>query len=224
MTTTPSQSHQNHYVESQAYKDELGGGRSMWNSRGEFQLYFLQKMGLLPDHDFLDIGCGPIRAGEYIIDYLNQNKYTGIDREYRYIYVSESIVKQSEKLKSKSPIFQNINSFKLDTNFFSKKFDFMFAFAVFKTTKAEEIFDLIQTLEPHINIGGKIIFTHLRHFIKNNFYLPKNLSLKFNSILFNNAKEMEFYYKGNIKNVKEWPFGNDARVIFPIMVLEKNNL
>ena len=221
MTTVSAQ---NHYIESQAYKDELGGGRSLWNSRGEFQLYFLQKMGLLPDHDFLDIGCGPIRGGEYIIDYLNQNKYTGIDREYRYICVSESIVNKSEKLKNKTPTFQNINSFTLDVNFFSKMFDFMFAFAVFKTTASKEIFDLIQKLEPYIKNEGKIIFTHLRYFIKNNFILPANLNSKFKSILFNNAKELDFYYKGSIKNVKEWPFGNDARVIFPIMVLEKNNL
>ncbi len=46
---------------------------------GEFQLEYLKKQGLQPDHSLLDLGCGNLRAGVHFIPYLDAGKYTGTD-------------------------------------------------------------------------------------------------------------------------------------------------
>jgi SAM-dependent methyltransferase len=53
------------------------GGR--WDELGELQLGFLKANGLRPDHLFLDVGCGALRAGRLIASYLNPGNYYGID-------------------------------------------------------------------------------------------------------------------------------------------------
>lgn len=46
---------------------------------GEAQMAFLRRRGLARDDDLLDIGCGDLRGGQYMIDYLRAGSYTGID-------------------------------------------------------------------------------------------------------------------------------------------------
>ncbi len=44
-----------------------------------FQIGFLKGVGLLPHHQFLDLGCGTLRGGIPLIEYLDVGHYTGID-------------------------------------------------------------------------------------------------------------------------------------------------
>jgi SAM-dependent methyltransferase len=64
---------------------KTGGHRNivgaMWDEMGQLQLDFLKSQGLQPDHKFLDVGCGSLRAGVKIIPYLDPNNYYGIDAE-----------------------------------------------------------------------------------------------------------------------------------------------
>ena len=46
---------------------------------GEFQLEYLKKQGLKPQHSLIDFGCGNLRAGVHFIPYLDPGKYTGVD-------------------------------------------------------------------------------------------------------------------------------------------------
>lgn len=46
---------------------------------GEAQIEFLRRVGLRSDDDLLDIGCGDLRGGRYMINYLSQGSYTGVD-------------------------------------------------------------------------------------------------------------------------------------------------
>ena len=69
----------NEDIMSEAYKASLGGSKSEWKLRGKFQLEFMKVIGLKPHHEFLDIGCGPLRAGIHFIEYLDKRKYFGFD-------------------------------------------------------------------------------------------------------------------------------------------------
>lgn len=53
----------------------------MWNEMGELQLKFLIEQGLQPEHYFLDVGCGSLRAGVKVIPYLEPGRYFGVDQE-----------------------------------------------------------------------------------------------------------------------------------------------
>ena len=50
-----------------------------WEEMGEKQLSFLQERGLRPEHRFLDVGCGALRAGRLLAAYLEPGNYYGID-------------------------------------------------------------------------------------------------------------------------------------------------
>lgn len=50
-----------------------------WEEMGALQLSFLRAQGLQPGHRVLDVGCGPLRAGIHLVDYLEPGRYYGID-------------------------------------------------------------------------------------------------------------------------------------------------
>jgi SAM-dependent methyltransferase len=58
------------------YRTFVGG---LWEEMGRRQLDFLKARGLRPEHKFLDVGCGSLRAGHLLVDYLEPGNYYGID-------------------------------------------------------------------------------------------------------------------------------------------------
>jgi len=51
----------------------------LWEIKRRFQSEFLISHGLLPEHRLLDVGCGTLRGGIPLIDYLEPEHYTGIE-------------------------------------------------------------------------------------------------------------------------------------------------
>lgn len=47
---------------------------------GRGQLEFLRSVGLKPYHTLLDVGCGCLRGGRWISDYLDPGNYSGFDK------------------------------------------------------------------------------------------------------------------------------------------------
>lgn len=50
-----------------------------WDEIGKLQLDYLVSEGLKPEHRFLDVGCGALRAGRMLTDYLEPAHYYGVD-------------------------------------------------------------------------------------------------------------------------------------------------
>jgi SAM-dependent methyltransferase len=59
--------------------EAMVGPRGAWKETAAFQIAFLKEMGLRPHHRVLDIGCGPLRGGFPLIEYLQARGYTGVD-------------------------------------------------------------------------------------------------------------------------------------------------
>ena len=55
------------------------GPLHLWRRKRAFQIRFLREQGLQPSHRLLDIGCGPLRGGLPLIDYLDVGNYTGLE-------------------------------------------------------------------------------------------------------------------------------------------------
>ena len=55
------------------------GPLHLWKMKREFQIRFLKEVGLQPEHYLLDIGCGTLRGGLPIIEYLEKRHYYGIE-------------------------------------------------------------------------------------------------------------------------------------------------
>lgn len=55
------------------------GPADLWALKRRFQFDFLRSRGLQPEHRLLDIGCGTLRGGIPLIEYLEPEHYVGIE-------------------------------------------------------------------------------------------------------------------------------------------------
>src|SRR5207237_3852901 len=60
-------------------RSAMVGPASLWQMKRDFQINFLRSMGLEPENYLLDIGCGVLRGGIPIIQYLAEGHYYGIE-------------------------------------------------------------------------------------------------------------------------------------------------
>jgi|RhiMethySRZTD1v2_1073278.scaffolds.fasta_scaffold118442_3 SAM-dependent methyltransferase len=63
----------------QARRHSRVGNPRLWRMKREFQFEFLKRMGLERGQRLLDLGCGTLRGGLPVIEFLEPGHYTGID-------------------------------------------------------------------------------------------------------------------------------------------------
>lgn len=84
----------------------VGGTDSeSWYSIGRLQYHFLVAEGLLPSHSFLDVACGSLRLGQFLIPYLERRNYHGLDAEKDLIQAGLSKELDSRVLEQRCPTF-----------------------------------------------------------------------------------------------------------------------
>jgi SAM-dependent methyltransferase len=110
-----------------ALEDSMGF-RGHWDEHRRFQLAFLREHGLVPSNSFLEIGCGPLTGGIPIIEYLNPNKYCGIDIRGSVLNLSWREVGIAG-LSEKNPRLICSSSFGAD-ELGDQRFDFVLSFSV----------------------------------------------------------------------------------------------
>jgi SAM-dependent methyltransferase len=124
----------NPYYDRQLTQEEILAGEhrtltgGLWSEIGRLQLQFLQQNGLLPDHRLLDIGCGALRCGIPIIEYLDTGNYYGLDLNASLVEAGKRELEQKE-LISKQPYLLVNDKFEFDR--FGKTFDFAIGQSLF---------------------------------------------------------------------------------------------
>lgn len=137
------------------YQEGIGGGSREWNSRGKLQLIFLQKVGLQPYHVLIDIGCGPLRAGEYFINYLNTGNYIGFDYNQTYIRIAKQIIDTKDNLKEKNPFIFCAEQF--DTSGHPHLLgDFGIAFSVLNHCNQNEVIQFFKNIGKSFKSQAKL--------------------------------------------------------------------
>ena len=63
-------------ISSGEHRHAVGG---LWDEMGKLQCDFLVARGLLPEHKFIDVGCGALRGGVHFVKYLASGNYYGLD-------------------------------------------------------------------------------------------------------------------------------------------------
>lgn len=145
-------------IESEAWKASLGGGAETWESRGRFQVELLSHFGLQSDHMFADFGCGPLRAGQFIIEYLKSGRYHGYDFNTDFLSIGRKLISDTPALSDKIPqLFSTVDQTLLASNY-----DFILAFSVlnhFRSKEDRRVF--LQRLQM-MKAGGRAFITHAR--------------------------------------------------------------
>jgi SAM-dependent methyltransferase len=76
--------------------------RRAWREHGKLQFDYLRGHGLEPHHRVLEIGCGNLRAGWLLIDYLEAGNYYGLDISLEVLFAAQETVVQ-QNLAAKLP-------------------------------------------------------------------------------------------------------------------------
>jgi cyclopropane fatty-acyl-phospholipid synthase-like methyltransferase len=135
-------------------KEAIGG---LWRELGNLQFNFLVKKGLKPDNTLLDVGCGTLRGGRKFIDYLDPQKYYGIDISAKAIMLGVDSI-SSEKFAYKMPRFIVNKDLKF-REFNREIFDYILAQSVFTHLPKECIEECFENIKFVMHNKSKFYFT-----------------------------------------------------------------
>ena len=99
-----------------------------WERKGKIQVEFMKRRGLEPHHKFLDVGCGVLRGGLHLIDYLERGNYYGIEAKENRVAAGRWELQQAE-LEHKKPNLLANEDFEVER--FGETFDYALALSLF---------------------------------------------------------------------------------------------
>ncbi|CAG0947608.1 hypothetical protein ANRL1_04330 [Anaerolineae bacterium] len=100
----------------------LGGPLQVFETAGRKLLTVLLSEGLTPSSNVLDIGCGCLRGGYWLIHFLDEGCYFGIEPNTEMLEAGINIVLEPGLADLKRPRFDHNAEF--DFAIFKEKFDF----------------------------------------------------------------------------------------------------
>lgn len=151
------------------YKSRLGdlghrnyvGGECVesWYGIGKLQYHYLVANGLKSSDTFLDVACGSLRLGQYLIPMLDEGNYFGLDGNSDLIKLGKKEELYFDLIENKSPCFASNYAF--DFSFMGgRKFDFAIAQSLFTHLTMRDIEVCFKNIPLVMNKGGsKFYFT-----------------------------------------------------------------
>ncbi|MEP1552270.1 MAG: class I SAM-dependent methyltransferase [Paraglaciecola sp.] len=140
-------------INNKEHRDAVGG---LWEELGTLQLNFLKKEGLLPTHNLLDMGCGSLRGGVKFVEYLDNNKYFGLDINQSLLDAGK-IELANAGLENKTVNLANSNCF--DASQFSVQFDCAVAISLFTHLSVNFIVQCLERVKSVLAEDGKFYAT-----------------------------------------------------------------
>lgn len=139
------------FLSSTAKRHGLVGQPELWKIKRDFQINYLKSVGLKPNHYMVDIGCGTLRGGIPLIEFLDKSHYYGI--EFRDFVLEEGKKElKDNNLENKAPVLfvsKDLGTLEMDT-----KFDFLWAFSVMIHMKDEIAERCLMMVSKHIKQDG----------------------------------------------------------------------
>lgn len=136
----------------------LAGHKSRWGLLEAYQLEALQALGLKPEHQLLDVGCGPLRGGVPFIQYLDPGHYTGIDPSVEACSAAGERILDLE-LDAREPIIDlgTISDYPETVDLSRGPFDFILLFAVLQHLEDDEVKATFRNARPILADGGQLV-------------------------------------------------------------------
>lgn len=103
------------------------GPAHLWKMKRAFQIDFLKRMGLTPDQHLCDLGCGTLRGGLPLIEFLEPGHYTGIEVRAEVLEEARAELREAG-LEHKTPAL--VHAADLGTLVPAQRFAVIWAFSV----------------------------------------------------------------------------------------------
>lgn len=137
--------------------------QSEMESRGIRYFNLAISYGLKPEHNCIDYGCGSLRVGRHLIDYLQAEKYLGLDIVSDFYEIGKSLLPE-QTLETKKPQFKTINPNSLKAATLQVP-QFILSFAVLKHVPPNELDTYFGNIISMMSSNSYILvtFNHARH-------------------------------------------------------------
>jgi hypothetical protein len=137
----------------------LGFPSADFEKAGREQLSYLLLAGLNPDSRLVDVGCGVLRAGYWLIHFLDSGCYFGIEPHTGRLEMGVNIILEPEVLEAKRPQFDTNPHF--DTSVFGEKFDFFLAYSIWTHASKRQIQTMLDSFLRDSTEGGIFLTSYL---------------------------------------------------------------
>ena len=108
-----------------------------FESGGREHFIYLLAAGLNPYSKVLDMGCGVLRVGYWLVHFLEPSCYCGIEPHSGRLAMGTQTILEPEILNSKRPRFDGNANF--DASVFGEKFDFFLAYSIWTHACKQQI-------------------------------------------------------------------------------------
>jgi SAM-dependent methyltransferase len=136
-----------------------GGKLEIFEDAGKFSFASLKRNGLRPESRVLDLGCGALRLGYWLIPFLDAERYFGIEPSQKYVDAGLKHAIGPELTAQKRPQFRHTKDF--DFSIFGVKFDFVVARSIFSHASPEEFTKAMESFRDN-STGSAIMLASYR--------------------------------------------------------------
>tara|TARA_B100000315_G_scaffold259506_1_gene315843 strand:- start:228 stop:896 length:669 start_codon:yes stop_codon:yes gene_type:complete len=150
----------------------LGGPIKFFEDAGKKTLDTLLNEGLTPDSKVLDIGCGCLRIGYWLIHFLGKGSYYGIEPNTDMLNAGIRILLDSDLVDIKQPKFDYNNDF--DFTVFKEKFDYFMARSIWTHASKLQIQTMLDGFVNTANMGAEFITSYIKPTLFKRDYKNKN--------------------------------------------------
>lgn len=138
----------------------LGGPVHLFEKAGRNILTTLLNEGVYPYSKVLDVGCGCLRGGYWLIHFLEKNCYFGIEPNVDMIEQGCKILLEPDILNQKTPHFDYNDHF--DFTVFGEKFDFIIARSIWTHTSKEQILKMLDGFVNTAHSDATFLTSYIR--------------------------------------------------------------
>ena len=108
----------------------------------------------------VDIGCGCLRGGRWLIPYLNSECYFGVEPNVDMLEIGKKIVIDSKTLQDKKPKFNSDSDFEFDV--FETTFDYFIARSIWTHASKEQIGKMLDQFVRHSSPSARFLTSYMR--------------------------------------------------------------
>jgi SAM-dependent methyltransferase len=137
----------------------LGGPRKDFERVGRHTFELLRKQGLVPEHNVLDVGCGALRTGYWLIHFLDPGRFCGIEPNAKFLDTGRRFILEPGLEDEKAPQFSDNDRF--DFSVFGVRFDLVVARSVWTHASKAQIVRMLDAFRDNAAPGGRFLASYL---------------------------------------------------------------
>jgi len=136
------------------------GPADKYDVLGFMQLNILVREGLREQHRVLDIGCGSLRGGRFLLLYLAPGCYYGLEKDETLVQAGITQEVSAGLITLKRPTFKYVADF--DLRFGGIKFDYILAQSILSHASQTQVRKIMTEVAQVLAPRGRFLFTYFQ--------------------------------------------------------------